>query len=158
MKDPIKRANLVAAVKRGGVTRTTPMEERFWANVDKNGPKKPHMKTRCWIWKGSKQSLSARKVEHRVYGFIHKGGKYGGSMPVHRYSYELHKGKLGKKQAQHRCDTSLCVRPSHLKRGLPQENSDDAREHGRFSTSKPGSRGGTYHVTRSGKIKYGTKP
>lgn len=133
MKDPEKRANLVAAVKRGGVTRTTPIEERFWANVNKDGPTQEHMKTCCWLWTGPKQHISVRNVEHRTYGLIHKGGKYGSQMLVHRYSYELHKGKPGKKQVQHRCNVALCVRPGHLKLGTPQDNSDDAKSHGRFS-------------------------
>jgi hypothetical protein len=135
MKDPVKRANLVAAVKRGGVTRTTSIEERFWSNVDKNGPTQTHMKTRCWLWTGPKQSLSIREVEHRVYGYIHKeGGKRAGQMLVHRYAYQLQHGELEDDlQVQHKCDVALCVRGSHLKQGTQQENSDDAKNHGRFS-------------------------
>lgn len=159
MKDPDKRANLVAAVKRGGVTRTTPMQERFWSYVDKNGPKQPHMKTRCWLWLGTKQTIAQRRVDHRIYGLIAKPGKYGGNMLVHRYAFKLQVGPLRKKrQVQHKCDVALCVRGSHLKQGTQQENSDDMRKRGRFSEKRPGSRGGNFYVTRNGTIKYRTKP
>lgn len=134
LKDPTVRAKHKAAVQRGGVTRTTPIEERFWASVDKNGPKQPHMKTRCWVWVGSKQTLKQRGSEDRIYGLITKGGKYGGSMLAHRFSYELHKGKdrlRKKRQVQHRCDVPLCVRPTHLKRGKPQDNSNDMKKRNR---------------------------
>lgn len=141
MKDPAKRARLVAAVKRGGVTRTTPIEVRFWRDVDKRGPRQGHMKTRCWVWVGQKQSLSVRKVEHRVYGIISKGGKYGGSMLAHRYAYQLQVGPLVRGlQVQHRCDNPLCVRGSHLKQGTAQDNSDDMvrrdRPRGQYRTTR----------------------
>ncbi len=139
MKDPEKRARHLAAVRRGGETRTTPIEERFWANVDKRGPRQPHMKTRCWLWVGQKQPLSVRGVEHRVYGLISKGGKYGGAMLAHRYAYQLQVGSPGKRQVQHRCDVALCVRGSHLKTGTPAENNADMvkRDRKRGRPAKP---------------------
>jgi hypothetical protein len=157
MRDPVKRAALVAAVKRGGETRTTPIEERFWAKVDKRGPKQPHMKTRCWLWTGTKQSLKHRQVASRVYGIISRGGKYGGSMPAHRYAYQLQVGELIEgQQVQHDCDVPLCIRGIHLKQGSAQQNSDDMTTRGRIGGG-PGSRGGSYYVTMNGKVKYGRR-
>lgn len=141
LKDPEKRARHLEAVQRGGVTRTTPIEVRFWRDVDKRGPRQDHMKTRCWVWVGPKQPLSVRKVEHRVYGIIAKGGKYGGSMLAHRYAYQLQVGPLVRgQQVQHRCDNPLCVRGSHLKQGTAQDNSDDMmrrdRPRGQYRTTR----------------------
>lgn len=159
MKDPAKRANLIAAVKRGGITRTTPIEERFWPKVNKKGSKQPHMKTCCWLWEGTKQSLKQRGVTHRIYGILAKGGKYGSNQLAHRYAYQLQVGRLIEgRQVQHKCDVALCVRGSHLKQGTRRENIDDMQTRGRFSEKHPGSRGGTYYTTRNGTIKYGTKP
>lgn len=97
------------------------------------------MKTRCWLWVGQKQPLSVRGVEHRVYGLISKGGKYGGAMLAHRYAYQLQVGSPGKRQVQHRCDVALCVRGSHLKTGTPAENNADMvkRDRKRGRPAKP---------------------
>lgn len=140
MKDPVKRANLIAAVKRGGKTRTKLMSDRFWEKVDKNGPKQSHMKTRCWNWTGTKMS---GRTSNRTYGLISREGKYGGHEVAHRYSYIINKGLILRgEQVQHRCDNPLCVRPSHLKLGTQQDNSDDMkkrdRPRGRYrTTTKP---------------------
>jgi HNH endonuclease len=131
LKDPEKRARHLEAVQRGGVTRTTPIEERFWRSVDKRGPRQGHMKTRCWVWTGTKQPLKQRKVEHRIYGLIAKGGD-NGNMLVHRYAYRLQVGELvAGLQVQHRCDNPLCVRGSHLKQGAQADNSRDMVERDR---------------------------
>jgi hypothetical protein len=143
LQDPIKRANLVAAVKRGAVTRTTPIDERFWSRVNKNGPKQPHMKTRCWLWEGLKQTIKQRRVAHRIYGLIGAGpGGKAHNLLVHRYAFDLQVGGLDPNlQVQHKCDVALCVRGSHLKQGtararaardrLPKSNSADMRKRDR---------------------------
>lgn len=142
LKDPVKRSNLIAAVKRGGITRTTSMKERFWEDVDKDHgwPREKHMPTNCWLWIGPKQTIKQRRVPHRVYGLIHKGGKHGNKMLVHRYAYQLQVGPLIKgQQVRHLCDSPLCVRGSHLEQGTPQDNSNDMkkrdRPRGRYRTT-----------------------
>ena len=127
-RDPAARDRLIAAVKRGGKTRTRPLAERFWEKVDKSGPKQPHMRTNCWLWTGC--TLPGRAA-NRTYGQIAKGGKYGGCAIAHRVAWELEHGKPGKKFVLHKCDTPLCVRASHLKLGTAADNTRDMVAKGR---------------------------
>ena len=113
------RAAITAAAKRGGVTRSTPLVERFWSKVKKT-------KT-CWLWTG----CTFKKLSCNSYGYIGRGGKYGATVLAHRLSYELHYGPPGKMQVQHKCDNPLCVRPSHLKLGTAQDNSNDMKRRNR---------------------------
>lgn len=94
--------------------------ESFWRKVNKDGPI-PSDPTigNCWMWTGSTR------------------GKYGGfavgrlgidyrDIQAHRFSYFLHNGILPKNlMVCHSCDTTLCVRPSHLFVGTHQDNMRD---------------------------------
>jgi hypothetical protein len=87
-------------------TRKTP-EERFWKKVEKTST--------CWNWIGGK-----------------KGGGYGEfglnykMVGAHKFSYELHKGKISNgKFVLHTCDNPGCVNPEHLFLGTQTDNMSD---------------------------------
>lgn len=86
----------------------------FWAKVEKTAG--------CWFWTGG--------LTDKGYGAHHKDGR---KISAHRYSYELHKGPLGKLHALHSCDTPRCVNPDHLNAGTHQQNMREAKERKRFN-------------------------
>lgn len=106
----------------------TPLAERFWPKVNKRGPKQSHMKTRCWLWTGADNGAG--------YGMISVSRSR--SRSAHRVSWELsRKKKLPASIAvRHRCDTPMCVRPSHLVAGSQQKNLWDMSQKGRSKHKK----------------------
>lgn len=78
-----------------------PIEQRFWAKVNKTGPGE------CWLWTGAKTNGG--------YGFLSRGGRGAGNVLAHRWSYETHVGPIPYDlQIDHRCRTRACVNPAHL--------------------------------------------
>jgi hypothetical protein len=83
--------------------------DRFWKKVIKG------KEDECWLW----------------IGVINKGG-YGRisikekSILIHRFSYELHKGKIPNGlYVLHSCDNPPCCNPKHLWLGTLSENTQD---------------------------------
>jgi hypothetical protein len=94
----------------------------FWLHVDKDGPKAVHVRTRCWVWSGSRVQGYGRLRVGRVVLY------------AHRLSWLIEHGSWpGTMRVLHRCDVRACIRPSHLFLGTPQDNMDDARSKDRVS-------------------------
>lgn len=88
----------------------------FWARVKKGGPDE------CWIWIGCNNGR---------YGKLSVAG--GKEMRAHRFSYELHIGKLANDvKLLHKCDVPLCVNPKHLQPGTQLDNMRDMISKGRL--------------------------
>lgn len=86
----------------------------------------PDLNSGCWLWSGARGG---------TYGFIKHLGR---NLPVHRYSYEAHKGPIpAGMMVCHRCDTPVCVNPSHLFVGSARDNALDMQAKGRKAT-RPG--------------------
>lgn len=91
-----------------GHNGNAPLEERFWAKVDKTND--------CWIWTGSR--------DQRGYGRI----KNGGNKLASRISWEMHFSPIPPGMfVCHHCDNPPCVRPNHLFLGTQQDNMQDMR-------------------------------
>lgn len=78
--------------------------DNFWSKVDKTDT--------CWNWKGTKNPDG--------YGLFRVDKIKVGS---HRFSYELHKGKISKGFViDHLCRNRSCVNPDHLEVVSNKEN------------------------------------
>jgi hypothetical protein len=96
-------------------SRNKMISERFWKKVDKNGPRMPHMKTRCWVWIG--KSSGGR-------------GRLDGVL-ASRIAFFLADGRWPIPCGLHKCDNRLCVRRSHLFEGTQSDNMHDMCRKGR---------------------------
>ena len=66
----------------------------------------------CWVWMGT--------ISSHGYARIWIGYK---SLYVHRLSYEIHKGEIGKNLTiDHLCRVRCCVNPEHLEAVSNKEN------------------------------------
>ena len=81
------------------------IEQKFWANVKKNGQGK------CWIWLGGKSC---------GYGHISLGNKV---ILAHRFAYELLREPIPEGMfIDHLCRNPSCVNPDHLEVVTNKEN------------------------------------
>lgn len=83
---------------------------------------KINQETGCWEWQ--------RKRDKNGYGSFSVSGK---PWRVHRFSYNLLKGPVGKADLVcHHCDNTSCCNPEHLFLGTHKMNSDDKIKKGRY--------------------------
>lgn len=130
--DPVKSRGLCnkhyQSVRSSGRLVLLDASARFWAKVNKQGPKKPHMHSRCWVWVGADNGGR--------YGMCRANKRY---WLVHRYVLFLTTGiePPADREVCHKCDTTLCVRPTHLFVGTHKENFADAKMKGRLRGGRP---------------------
>lgn len=108
---------------------------RFWAKVSRGSG--------CWTWTGSNSgSVGYRKP----YGsFWFRGAMVG----AHRIAWELEKGQIPPGLfVLHRCDATLCVRPSHLFLGSQKDNIQDCVTKGRLNPARGDRHGLRRHPER----------
>jgi hypothetical protein len=77
----------------------------------------------CWEWQAGMRGTTG-------YGAFKHEGKV---IDAHRFSYELHKGKIPAGMLVcHKCDNRKCVNPDHLIFGIAQGQYQDAVNKGRI--------------------------
>lgn len=123
-------------------SRATPIEERFWKKVDKNGPAPSHRPDLgpCWLWTGAVCPTSG----YGNIGGYRDDGSYG-TLNAHAVSYRLHFGPPSQ-CVLHHCDVRRCVAPLHLYDGSKQQNAADMVSRGRHASHvNPSLRRGERH-------------
>jgi len=99
-----------------------PWGERFWSQVDKNGPIiRPELGP-CWLWTGYR--------DEKGYGWIRVNDR---NRPAHQIALELVGFIVPAEflQIRHLCHNPQCVRFDHLKIGTSQDDADDKVSAGR---------------------------
>jgi len=92
-------------------------QKRFWENVQIKD------KDSCWVWVGARTEAG--------YGLIYFNGALEYS---HRLSLKFNGIEIPPRyHACHKCDNPLCVNPSHLYAGSPQNNANDRVERDRHA-------------------------
>lgn len=96
-----------------------PLEDRFWAKVDKTET--------CWLWTGAKHNHG--------YGLIQKGVRGQGLIRATHLSWKLQFGQDIPKKVMlcHTCDNPACVNPAHLFLGDHKANARDMSTKGRWN-------------------------
>ncbi len=102
-----------------------PIEDRFWAKVVKGQPGE------CWGWSGCCNTTGL------PYGSLSLPGREAGSVPAHRFSWELHNGPIPRGlMVLHTCDNPPCANPDHLLLGTHADNMADRNAKGRQACQK----------------------
>ena len=98
----------------------SPLAQRFWAKVNKNGPTVRPELGPCWLWTGA--------LKEGRYGAFNVGGRID---RAHRFAFFLEYGRWPMPCCLHKCDFTICVRFAHLYEGTQEDNVRDCWERGR---------------------------
>ena len=98
----------MATLEEGYLTHLKAAEPRFLNKVNKHGPLKTAMTSRCWEWKGATDgyygqfSVTVKRKQLVRYAHVFAWLLNGG--PIQSLSFPLH----------HLCTNKLCVNPNHM--------------------------------------------
>lgn len=103
--------------------------EKFWRQVNKNGPiVRPELGP-CWLWTGAcaKSGYGVLNIKLAVCSWK--------VTTTHRIAWALATGEIPSPAWMicHHCDVRLCVRPDHLFKGTAADNNRDMFEKGRYA-------------------------
>lgn len=110
------------------------MADRFWAKVDKDGPRPAHVPGigSCWQW-----TASLLKTGYGQFTICVGGKRKNAHAP--RVAWELVNGPIvGGLWVLHRCDNRRCVNPDHLWLGTNDDNVKDMWRKNRGNRIVPG--------------------
>jgi hypothetical protein len=97
------------------VDQTGPVPALFWDSTEDSYCHRPDAGP-CWLWTGVRH-----KTRH--YGRFTTGGRRGGAVQAHRWSYEHSVGPIPEgREIDHLCCVTPCVNPTHLEAVAPREN------------------------------------
>jgi len=91
-----------------------PIEDRFWIQVERDGPVPAHCPDLgpCWLWTGS--------VDEKGYGRFHDGDR---PRKAHDLAYEYTRGPIPNGlEPDHLCRNRPCCNPAHLEAVTHEEN------------------------------------
>lgn len=123
--------------------------ERFWSNVDKDGPIHPILGTPCWL-----RTTGKTVKGYSCFRDVHL--RDGRKIYAHRFAYELAvAGTMFAPwiplptgvEVDHRCHVKLCVNPQHLRATTRKQNMENLR--GARRDSKSGVRGVIWSTRRN---------
>jgi hypothetical protein len=117
------------------MSKTWPIEKKFWSKINKRGPRHPSLAGFCWVWTGK-----LKKGSGGGYGILTEmvDGKER-CYRAHRVSWELHYGPIPDNLCVlHKCDNRACVRPTHLFLGTRGQNTEDMVAKGRYINGMKG--------------------
>lgn len=91
----------------------------------------PEPNSGCWLWEGNNRSNDSGSMTYGRFSFTDENGREV-RKTASRVSYEIYVGPIPEGMfVCHKCDTPLCVNPSHLFIGTRQDNIDDMERKGR---------------------------
>jgi hypothetical protein len=118
---------------RTAISQRSPVEQRFWSRVDKQGPVPAHRPDLgpCWVYHAPRGGRGG------LYGHqsLEANGK---AIPTHRLAFFLAHGRWPEPCALHHCDNPPCVKavadecgPAHIFEGTLRDNQHDMTSKGR---------------------------
>jgi hypothetical protein len=123
--NPHREKRIVWSANDRAIELTNIQIERFWKKVSKSW-------SGCWNWIGASVAPPGGKARYGAYSVLVAPGKRK-TLKAHRIAYMLATGlNPSPLDVLHRCDNTLCVRPSHLFVGTHADNMHDMIAKGRW--------------------------